>query len=182
MKVRLIIILALAMLPGCASRVSVPQTDDQTQPAGQPLFVPDDFLACIIDVGQIKYVPDKLGHDRWQSPAETASASQGDCEDIAIYFQHLLKKKGYRAEVVFGLRHRLAKHGHCWVEITCDGELYICEPRGNAFLKRSGVHKWRYIRADDIDVVKDKVRKYHSRTGVYVNSAYGRAIEAERKK
>ncbi len=183
MKLKLSILLtaALTILAGCdqTGGVSVPD-DPPAQPAYEPLIMPEDFIACIIQVGQIKYIPDKIGQDRWQTPEETQATGQGDCEDIAIYFQHLLKQKGYTSEVVFGLQHRYAKTGHCWIEVQHDGEIYICEPRGNAFMKRSKTHKWRYIKAEDIDIVKEKVRKYHDRTGVYVNSEYGRAIEAEK--
>ena len=184
MKAKLFIFITLAMLTGCPQQgeVSVSEDASQPQPTYDPVIVPDDFIACIIDVGQIKYIPDTIGHDSWQTPAETQEAGQGDCEDISIYFQHLLKQKGYSVEVVFGLRHRYAKTGHCWIEVQHDGELYICEPLGNAFLKRSKTHKLRYIRAEDIDIVKEKIRKYHSRTGIYVNSIYGQAIEAEKRK
>lgn len=183
MKAKIFILTATALLGGCGhlGDVSVSKDVSPPQPIYDPVIVPEDFIACIIDVGQIKYVPDKIGHDNWQTPEETKAAGQGDCEDVSIYFQHLLKQKGYPAEVVFGLRHRYAKTGHCWVEVQRNGELYICEPRGNAFLKRSKIHKWRYIRAEDIDIVKEKIRKYHSRTGIYVNSTYGQAIEAEKR-
>jgi hypothetical protein len=164
---------------GCNGGVPPAENSANKARPGEPVYVPEDFIACVIDVEQIKYVADKMGHDQWQSPAQTARLGRGDCEDIAIYFQYLLQKRGYKADVVFGLRYRYSKVGHCWVEVQYEGKTYICEPRGNAFILRDSLPPWRYIRAENIDILKEKVSQYHERTGVYVNSAYGRAITAE---
>ncbi|RKY26946.1 MAG: hypothetical protein DRP83_03280 [Planctomycetota bacterium] len=168
---------------GCAEGKGLSPAENSPSPAraGEPVYVPEDFIACVIDVGQIKYLADKPGHDSWQTPAQTAKLGRGDCEDIAIYFQELLRRRGYKSEVVFGLRFRYSKVGHCWVEVLHEGKTYICEPRGNAFIPRESLPAWRYIRAEDIDILKEKIRRYHTRTGVYVNSKYGQAIEAEAK-
>ena len=135
------------------------------------------MIACLIDVGQIQYLADAKGTDIWQTPKETARLGKGDCEDISIYFQDLLRRKGIEVDVVFGLKTRYHKHGHCWCEYQQDGETYIIEPRTNAFYRRSRLPDFLYIRVDDVDVVEEKVRAYHDRTGVWVSKAYRERIE-----
>ncbi len=161
----------------------VPNEDASTDTDAQPemVIVPDEMVACLIDVGKIQYLADAKGTDTWQTPEETAARSQGDCEDICIYFQALVRRKGIEVDVVFGLKTRYHKHGHCWCEFQQDGETYVIEPRTNAFYRRSRLPSMLYIRADDVDVVEDKVREYHERTGVWVSKAYRKGIEAKKK-
>ena len=59
------------------------------------------------------------------------------------------------------------------------GEVYIIEPFSGGFLRRKSLPPSLYIRAEDIDVVREKIKAYHKRTGVYVNSAYRKLINAE---
>lgn len=147
--------------------------------SAEMVIVPDAMVACLIDAGQIQYVPDAKGRDVWQTPAETAGLGKGDCEDICIYLQHLLRRKGIEVDVVFGLKTRYHKHGHCWCEYRQDGETYVIEPRTNAFYRRSRLPDFLYVRVDDVDVVEEKVRAYYDRTGVWVSKTYRKRIEGQ---
>lgn len=174
---RVLVLLSGLLLPGCPPSEDVSAGQTEPAEAVEPLFLPDDVIACIVEVSNIKYVADKKGHDAWQSPAQTARLGQGDCEDLAIYFQDLMRQKGYDVDVVFGLEHRWAEHGHCWCEMTVDGQRYVVEPRYGMFMPRKGMHKSLYIVAEDIDVVAKKVRAYHARTGVCLSEGYRSAVE-----
>lgn len=175
-------------LAGCASpaRQTATHSDQSTaksaEQAAEPeiVVVPDEMVSCLIDAGKIRYAPDPKGTDRWQTPQETAALGRGDCEDICIYLQHLLRRKGIEVEVVFGLRTRYHTHGHSWCEYRQGDETYIIEPRTHAFYRRSRLPPFLYVRVDDTDVVEEKVREYHQRTGVWVSEAYRRRIEERR--
>lgn len=168
-------LLLAGFLLGCVPETAV---EPEQGRAPEMVIVPDAMVASLIDAGEIRYVPDAKGTDRWQRPEQTQATGQGDCEDISIYLQHLLQRKGIHVEVVFGLKTRYHKHGHCWCEYEQDGETYIIEPRTNAFYRRNKLPKILYIRVDDVDVVAEKVREYHRRTGVWVNRVYRKRIEA----
>jgi transglutaminase-like putative cysteine protease len=168
------------LLAGCSMEVKPAPKHAVSETPPEMVIVPDAMVACLIDVGQIKYVPDAKGTDVWQTPEQTASLGQGDCEDICIYLQHLLRRKGIEVDVVFGLKTRYHKHGHCWCEYEQNGETYVIEPRTNAFYHRSRLPSFLYVRADDVDVVEKKVRAYHDRTGVWVSKAYRKRIEGKK--
>lgn len=174
----LLAVASAGLLPGCPTEK--PQAGGESSPttrrATEPICLPDEIIACLVEVSQIQYVPDQKGRDSWQTPSETARLGQGDCEDLAIYFQDLMRRKGYAVDVVFGLEHRWADHGHCWCEMDLDDGRYVIEPRYAMFLPRKDLPKVMYIVAEDIDVVADKVRAYHRRTGVCVSEGYRSAV------
>ncbi|MBN1553906.1 MAG: lasso peptide biosynthesis protein [Phycisphaerae bacterium] len=167
--------------PGCVPEKNESLKETNPDKTVEMVIVPDAMVACLIDAGRIQYAPDAKGTDAWQTPAETVSRGKGDCEDICIYLQHLLRRKEIEVDVVFGLKTRYHKHGHCWCEYQQDGETYVIEPRTNAFYTRSRLPSFLYIRADDVDVVEKKVRAYHRRTGVWVSEAYRKKIKTEAK-
>jgi transglutaminase-like putative cysteine protease len=170
-------LLAALLLAGCPQAEQVdPEADSANRQADEPICLPDGIIACLVEVAQIQYVADTKGHDVWQTPAETARLGQGDCEDLAIFFQDLMRRKGYDVDVVFGLEHRWADHGHCWCEMAVDGERYVVEPGYAMFLPRKKLPKVMYMVAEDIDVVAEKVRAYHERTGVCVSEGYRSAV------
>jgi transglutaminase-like putative cysteine protease len=166
---------------GCAMEEKPAPQNAVSETPPEMVIVPDAMVACLIDAGKIQYVPDAKGTDAWQTPEETASLGKGDCEDICIYLQDLLHCKGIEVDVVFGLKTRYHKHGHCWCEYQQDGETYVIEPRTNAFYRRSRLPDFLYVRVDDVDVVAEKVRAYHGRTGVWVSRAYRERMEAKKK-
>lgn len=45
----------------------------------------------------LNYIPDPLGGDHWQLPAETFKRGGGDCEDLAIAWLHYRLLKGVEA-------------------------------------------------------------------------------------
>jgi len=178
---KLLILFAILaiLLVGC-----VP-TDDVTtsEPADvKPLYLPVEVIGCFVAASHIEYVPDKPGHDVWQSPRETIERQKGDCEDLAIYLQSLLKRQGVESEVILGLKNSTLKHGHAWCEFEFDGEAIIVEPGVGGIYRRKTLPRCLYIPAVDIDVVTEKVKAYHERTGVYVNSAYKKIIEEKSTK
>jgi len=169
------------ILGGCAHRpadrgaAAAPKT-----PEGRYVYLPDDVIASLVEAAKIRYVLDPRGRDYWQSPEETRNKGRGDCEDIAIYFQHLMKKRGFDGEVVFGLKNSAARTGHAWYECDLLGERYVIEPASDLLHRRSRLPASLYVAANDVDGVREKVRAYHKRTGIYVNSAYRRAIESDK--
>lgn len=169
------------VLIGCVPSESDSPEANTSEVQPEMVIVPDVMVACLIDAGNIQYVADAKGTDAWQTPQQTADSGKGDCEDICIYLQDILRRRGIEVDVVFGLKTRYHKHGHCWCEFQQDGETYVIEPRTNAFYRRSRLPDFLYIRVDDVDVVEDKVRAYHDRTGVWVSKAYRERIEAKKK-
>lgn len=169
--------IALIVTTGCVPQDDAVSADHDTEPG---VFLDQDVFACFTKAAKIEYVPDPPGTDTWQAPAETAARGAGDCEDICIYLQHLLAEQGRAVDVVFGLKDALATNGHAWIEGEFGGRLYVIEPRGMAMVERAKLPaRLMYIRAEDIDVVAEKVREYHGRTGVYVNRRYGRQLQQE---
>ena len=178
MRAELALVILLCGVGGCLPPENL-QTENPS-PQLQPVIVPNDMIACLIDASGIKYVPDPPGTDYWQSPQETQEKNQGDCEDLCIYLQDRLRRKGIHVEVVFGMKTALAKNGHGWCEYEQDGELYIIEPGSGGFLKRKSLPSFLYIRAEGIDVVTKKIEDYYKRTGICVNSSYRELIESVR--
>ena len=173
----IVLVVSLGVFGGCVPEENL-QTDDKS-PQLAPVIVPNDMVASLIDTSRIRYVPDPPGRDYWQSPEETQKRAQGDCEDICIFLQDRLKRQGIHVEVVFGVKTSLVRRGHSWCEYEQDGEVYIIEPFSGGFLRRKSLLPSMYIRAEDIDVVREKIKAYYERTGVYVNSAYRKLIDAE---
>jgi hypothetical protein len=158
------------MSVGCVPDSSSPARRSDCEPG---VYLPQELFDAFTQAGRIEYIPDPPDTDTWQTPAETRRRGAGDCEDICIYLQHLLAEEGMAAEVVFGLRDATATNGHAWLEADIQGRRWIIEPRSIAMFDRDKLPEFMYIAVDDLDVVAEKVRAYHARTGIYVNSRYG---------
>jgi len=79
----------------------------------------------------IEYViddPNISDGDYWQTPGETEVRGKGDCEDSAFYLHHLLRRKGVRSRVCFGVPNIFIRGGHAWVETEHKGKRYILDP------------------------------------------------------
>ena len=172
---RWIVILVAMLVAGCG--MAPEEYTDDSQSSSPGVYVSDEFLDCVMAVQEIEYVGDRMGADAWQTPAETVRRGKGDCEDVAIYFQHLLRAKGIHAELVFGLLNIQAKVGHVWCEADLDGVRYIIEPGRNAYFRKASLPSFLYVRADEIESVAEKVRAYHEKTGVWVSSSYREFLE-----
>ena len=147
----------LACLAGCARPAPVEKsTADIKDPPGRFIYLSVDVFACLVEVSRIQYVSDGSGRDTWQSPAETRAAGRGDCEDAAIYFQHLMKKRGYAGEVVFGLKTSVARHGHAWCEYVLEGERYVIEPAVDLFFRRRDLPPSLYVPVRDADSIAER--------------------------
>lgn len=164
-----ILIALLSTVAGCMPE---PTTEPADRSPAEPVYVPDDIVAALIEAGRITYRPDAPGRDEWQRPAETRRRGTGDCEDICLLLQDTLARDDIHVELVFGLKTSASTNGHCWCEYTQDGQTYIIEPRSNALYRRSRLPDVLYIPAEKIDVVADKIAAYHERSGVWVNTAY----------
>jgi len=131
---------------------------------------------------EIRYVDD-VGGDYWQSPAETVRRGAGDCEDQAIYLQHLLRRRGIRSEVVFGIEDlREVKHGHVWVECPAHGEVYVLDPTKPLMRIRRKLERYQYYPALDQPIIEKKVRTYLERTGESGLNAHYEARIRNRKR
>lgn len=165
-----------AGLGGCAPTdnpaVSPSPAEPQDAPRIEPIYVPEDFFACLAEVSQIQYVPDPPGEDSWQTPEQTVRRGRGDCEDVMLLFQDRMRRKGYAVDLVFGLQHAGAKHGHVWCEMDWQGRRLIIEPRTNALYHRDKLPALFYIPVHDLPIVAEKVTAYHARTGRWVSSDY----------
>jgi len=121
--------------------------------------------SAVNEVAEIEYVDD-TGGDYWQSPDQTAARRTGDCEDQAIYLHHLLRTRGIRSQVVFGIEDfRDAKFGHVWVECPADGGVYVLDPTRRLMRSRSKLPSYRYYPALDQLGIQAKLRDYLRRTG-----------------
>ena len=82
----------------------------------------------------IKYAPETSRTDNWQTPHETITLEQGDCEDaVFLFFSHLLPTQE-NAEIVWGWV--IDKHGvaraHVWYQLKDgEGKEYIVEGFSN---------------------------------------------------
>lgn len=131
-------------------------------------------------VAEARYVADADG-DSWQTPEETARRRAGDCEDLALYLHHLLRRDGLGARVVFGIRD-LAKPtgGHAWVECVLDGDLYVLDPTCRLMCRRNSLPAHRYYALAGRFLaasLREKLRDYLARTGARgVNADYEAAV------
>jgi hypothetical protein len=162
----------IILASGCISGTVEVEDQPKKPKPFEPVYVSNDIISCLIQAGRIRYVPDSKGRDYWQTPEETLEKGIGDCEDIAIYTHHLLLRKGIKAEVVVGLLGPNAKHGHCWVEYEQDGGRFIIEPKYSVILKRKNVPDFMYVPVLDIETVEKKFKRYHEKTGVWLNDRF----------
>lgn len=137
--------------------------------------------SAYVEVRDMPYVRDANG-DTWQTPAETARRGAGDCEDKALYLQHLLRRSGIDAQVVFGIQNTVtSKTGHAWVECEVDGEVYMLDPSGKLRIARRELESWEYYPVHDSPQVRAKLKRYIERTGQRgINRTYEAAIAAEK--
>lgn len=173
MKSHCMIMIATTAAVTCSCRVpSEPGGNGAHSNPFEPVYVSDEIVSCLITAARIRYVPDPPGTDYWQTPEETAGRGAGDCEDIAIYTGQLLERRGVDARVVIGARGPAAEHGHCWVEFSENGIAYVMEPAYQMIFKRRNLPKSMYIPAHGIDPAIQKFRRYHERTGKWLNDGF----------
>jgi len=136
--------------------------------------------SAYVQVRDMSYVRDANG-DSWQTPAETARRGAGDCEDKALYLQHLLRQSGIDAQVIFGIQNTVtSKTGHAWVECEVDGKVYMLDPSGKLRIARRELESWEYYPVHDSPQVLAKVKRYIERTGQRgFNRIYEAAIAAQ---
>jgi len=69
----------------------------------------------------------KLG-DYWKSPIETLRDKNGDCEDLAIYFQDWLNKKGFKTKLVYGCLGSVEDNSrHIWLQYFIGKDIYVVD-------------------------------------------------------
>jgi hypothetical protein len=147
------------------------------RPARRPHGSAGTLLDTFEQAARIAYQADE--NDYWQSPAETARRKRGDCEDKALYLQHLLRLRGVETEVVFGVEDadRSARM-HAWVEGRLDGELYVLDPTNGFIGRRRNMTPGRHMPVLGLPAVARKLAEYRRRTGQRgVNKQYARLIE-----
>jgi len=167
------IIPAIVAIGTCSCTMASNTVEKKTIPNPfEPVYVSDDVIACLMKSAKIRYVKDTSGMDYWQTPSETIERGEGDCEDISIYFAHLLEKKGYKPKVVVGVKGPSSKHGHCWVEFSENGYEYVVEPAAQVIMKRKNLVEGMYVPAYGIDVAIRKYRNYHKRTGKWLDEGF----------
>ncbi len=118
---------------------------------------------------EIRYVPD-AGGDCWQSPDQTARRGAGDCEDQALYLQHLLAGDGVPSRVVFGIRDlHEPRTGHAWVECEMYGRTYVLDATCRLLAARRDLpaHRYYALRGRFLGGTEllSKFRAYLERTG-----------------
>lgn len=79
--------------------------------------------------GEVIYIPDPPGWDRWCSPAETLRRGGGDCDDLSILAKSLFDALGpLDTYVSVG---RLCQNGRCeghaWIEGNDEGGWFLLE-------------------------------------------------------
>ena len=169
-------LLVCVFISGCKFNTSMVDTPEPEEKF-DAVYLPVNIMGKIIAATQIEYVPDAKGKDFWQTPKETLTRKKGDCEDIAILLQHELSKLDLRVEVVFGLKTIWQKHGHAWCEFSYQGVDYIIEPANGVCYKRKYLPREIYYPAKRVSTVAKKIKAYHYKTGVWVNSEYKQWIE-----
>lgn len=79
----------------------------------------------------IKYTPEPVRTDYWQTPGETAGIKRGDCEDAALSFYSRIPQETKNAEIVWGwIINKQTKVGwaHVWYQLTDKkGQTYVVE-------------------------------------------------------
>ena len=177
----LLILVTLIFVSCTTSQINNSNSAKKDTDDFQAVYLPTDIMGKIISATEIKYIPDAPGKDSWQSPAETRKLKTGDCEDIAILLQHELAKLNFKAEVVFGLKTRLDKHGHAWCEFKYEGQHYIIEPSNGVCYNRKGLSKLLYIPVNKLPSIGKKILNYYKKSHVWINSNYKNWILNELK-
>jgi hypothetical protein len=165
--------LAILMLLGAGAmlcetgRALLPsQAPADTAPPASP--APQDnnpLLDAFEKATAIRYQSDQNG-DYWQSPAETKALGRGDCEDKALYLQHLLRQAGVETQVTFGLEHRKnSRQMHAWVECKLQGSLYILDPTNGFIARRRNMPPNQHMPVLGMPSIAYKLRQYIKRTG-----------------
>ena len=138
-------------------------------------------------VGEVRYEPD-AGGDRWQTPRQTAAAGAGDCEDLALYLNDLLRADRLDSRVVFGVADVTdARTGHAWVECVAHGELYVADPTRRLLARRKELPWWRYYALEARGLAGSpllpRLRDYLARSeGHGVNEGYEAAATAANRR
>ena len=116
-------------------------------------------------VAELAYLADADGDD-WQSPEQTVTRGGGDCEDLALLLQRLLRRDGIASTVVFGVRDaKRPKTGHAWVECVLHDELCVLDPTCRLVARRSSLPWHMYYRVPDQPDLTKRLREYLARTG-----------------
>lgn len=97
---------------------------------------------------QIRYFPEKKDEDYWQTPEETERLKTGDCEDFAIYLNHLWKKEGLQGKLVLGIPRRRSDKRHAWNEINWKNETYLADAASGVFIRKKDKSTNYYIEID----------------------------------
>lgn len=164
--------LAILMLIGVGAMLSetgralLPETAPaETLSTAQSSPEMDDLLEAFETAAAIRYQSEQQG-DYWQSPAETKALGQGDCEDKALYLQHLLRERDMETQVVFGLEHRSSsRQMHAWVECELRSELYVLDPTNGFIARRRNMPPGRHMPVLGLPSVAHKLHQYIKRTG-----------------
>lgn len=107
----------------------------------------DEYIPDFVRASKITYLSDLESHgqlDYWQTPEETEKLLTGDCEDSAIYLQHMWKKENIESTLVIGKENIKDKHYHAWLELIIKKYIYIADPTNKVFKKRSALNKDHY--------------------------------------
>lgn len=132
-------------------------------PSGGPAG-PARVLACFELAARIPYREDPADH--WQSPLETVVLCSGDCEDKALYLQHLLQGAGLDAELAFGVADWDASDRlHAWVETEICGEVYVLDPTQGFLARRDNIAPGGHVPVLGMPGVLRCMREYVERTG-----------------
>jgi transglutaminase-like putative cysteine protease len=131
----------------------------------------------------VEYAPDDPG-DHWQTPEETVRRGRGDCEDLAFYLHHLLRRQGMDSMVVFGIQDvTAAETGHAWVECRMYGETYVLDPTCRLLASRRALPYYRYYALLRQPELTEKLRDYLRRTGQSnVNPTFEAVLEARSRR
>jgi len=101
----------------------------------------------------IKYTPEPDGEDYWQTPTETATLKNGDCEDTMLYFFSLLPSDVKNAEIAWGWiinKQSLVGRAHVWYQLT--------DKKGRKYVVEGFADDWSGIIPFNI-VLKTEIRK-----------------------
>jgi len=144
---RKIAILSLTLIAGCVS------------PDKQFTLINN----ALTESRKIEY-RDEKDKDYWQTPSETEKIGSGDCEDKAFYLNHLLKNKGVKSRIVFGLLESNRPYMHAWNEIDISNQTYLIDTSSKIpiFIERSKIGDYKYVYEYN-EYIKDKMTEYNKR-------------------
>jgi hypothetical protein len=170
----------LSILAG--SLIAIPSCS-QLNKSDEPLDDYRKFIMAYNAVCSIPYKADSIDIDHWQTPEETMKLYSGDCEDLAIYFQHIANGIHLNSRIIIGKKDTRPYNtrplsgdlilntaqvwreyttnipDHAWNEVTIDKKVYVVDIIFKVNQLKSEIPPDKYVESIDFPSINEKLEK-----------------------